>query len=102
MALTVQFLINWLSILIPNYNQLVTNYRKAKKKNKPTELIELIYDCCLTEAQKSNDIEVRENFHNTETHRVLRLNNIKKIKGRLKIRTFVLLLLLYFKPKSCH
>ena len=47
MAITIQFLLNWLSNVIPNFDQLASNFRKAKKQNKPTELIELIYDACL-------------------------------------------------------
>ena len=53
MAITIQFLLNWLSNVIPNFDQLASNFRKAKKQNKPTELIELIYDACLNEAQKT-------------------------------------------------
>ena len=85
MALTVQFLINWLSIVIPNYEKSVANYRKAKKNKKPKEIIELIYDACLNEARKNNDIENEPSFHNSRDHNTVRFNNFTKIKGRFKI-----------------
>ena len=82
MTITVQFLLNWLSIVIPNYDQLVVNYRKARKQKKPNELIQLIHDACLKEAQKNNEIEVEPHFHDAQAHHNIRFNNIKKIKGR--------------------
>ena len=89
MAITVQFFINWLSIVIPNYDKLVASYRKANKNKKSNQLIELIYDSCLTEAQKNHNIEAEPNFHDADAHRKLRHNNIKKIKGRLQIKTSI-------------
>ena len=88
MAITVQFLLNWLSIVIPNYEKSVSNYRKAKKGKKPKEIIELIYNTCLNEAQKNNDIEIEPHFHDSRTLETVRFNNVKKIKGRLKINVF--------------
>ena len=89
MAITVQFLLNWLSIVIPNYDRLAENFRKAKKQKKPNELIQLIYDACLNEAQKNNNIEVEPHFHNAHTHQLMRHSNIRKIKGRFQINTFI-------------
>ena len=89
MAITVQFLLNWLSIVIPNYDRLVENFRKANKQKKPTELIQLIYDACLNEAQKNNNIEVEPHFHNARAHHNMRHSNIRKIKGRFQINTFI-------------
>ena len=83
MAITVQFLLNWLSIQIPNYEKWVSNYRKAKKSKKPKEIIEIIYDACLNEARKNNDIEIEPHFHDSHVHKTFRFNNFARIKGRL-------------------
>ena len=87
MAITVQFLLNWLSIVIPNYDRLVANFRKASKQKKPNEIIQLIYDACLVEAQKNNTIEVEPHFYDAQTHLNIRNNNMRKIKGRFQINT---------------
>ena len=87
MAITVQFLLNWISIVIPNYDRLVANFRKASKQKKPNEIIQLIYDACLIEAQKNNTIEVEPHFHDAQTHLNIRNNNMRKIKGRFQINT---------------
>ena len=85
MAITIQFLLNWLSVVIPNYDQLVANYRKAKKQKKPNEIVQLIYDACITEARKENNIEIEPRFHNAQDHHQIRRTNIRKIQGRFKI-----------------
>ena len=89
MAITIQFLLSWLSNVIPRYDQSVANYRKAKKQNKPNEIIQLIYDACLSEAQKNNAIEVQPHFHNAQTHHNIRHANMRKIKGRFQIYTLI-------------
>ena len=85
MAITVQFLLSWLSNMIPSYDRLVANYRKASKQKKPNEIIQLIYDACLSEAQKTNEIEVQPHFHNAKAHNNIRHANMRKIKGRFQI-----------------
>ena len=89
MAITVQFLLNWLSNVIPNYDRLVATYRKANKQKKPNEIVQLIYDACITEAKKDNDIEIEPRFHNAQDHHQIRRSNIRKIQGRFKINTFI-------------
>ena len=85
MAITVQFLLSWLSNMIPSYDRLVANYRKASKQKKPNEIIQLIYDACLSEAKKTNEIEVQPHFHNAKAHNNIRHANMRKIKGRFQI-----------------
>ena len=84
MAITVQFLISWISVVIPDYKNSVVNYRKAKKDKKPQKIIQLIYDACLKEAQKTHAIEIEPSFHDVKTHQNLKFNNNKKIKGCLR------------------